>query len=138
MKKSSVYLFIRTAHLIYLIHSYGGSISARSFSVRCFSISNSSVRSLIRSSRFEEYCSSMRNIESMMLVFLPLFISLNCKRSKKNRIANMNEHSFDKSPNLMHSKCNVESIFQFLRIFGPRRSFTLKISTANYTIDQCA
>lgn len=81
VKKWSAYLFfIRTSHLIYWIYSYCGSISVRSFSVRCFSISNSSVLSLIRSSRFEEYCSSIRNIESMMLVFFPLFISLNCKR----------------------------------------------------------
>lgn len=57
--------------------TYGGSISDRSFSVLCFSTSSSSVRSLIRSSRLELYCSNILSIESMMLVFLPLLINLN-------------------------------------------------------------
>ena len=53
----------------------------RSFSVFCFSISSSSVRSLISSSRLDEYCSSMRSMESMMLVFLPLLMFLNWGRA---------------------------------------------------------
>lgn len=54
----------------------------RSFSVFCFSISSSSVLSLINSSRLEEYCSNIRNMESMMLVFFPLLTFLNCREIK--------------------------------------------------------
>lgn len=61
-----------------LVRTHGGSISDSSFSVLCFSASNSSVLSLIRSSRLELYCSNILSMESMMLVFLPLLINLNC------------------------------------------------------------
>lgn len=49
----------------------------RSRSVFCFSSSSSSVRSRIRSSRLLEYCSSIRSMESMMLVLRPLLMLLN-------------------------------------------------------------
>lgn len=55
-----------------------GNIAATSLSVFCLSTSNSSVLSLIRSSKLDEYCSNMRSIESIMLVFFPLVMLLNC------------------------------------------------------------
>lgn len=59
-----------------------GSICATRASVFCLSTSSSSVLSRIKSSRLVEYCSSMRSMESMMLVFLPLLIVLNCGSRK--------------------------------------------------------
>lgn len=55
-----------------------GNIAATSLSVFCLSTSSSSVLSLIRSSRLDEYCSNMRSIESIMFVFFPLVMLLNC------------------------------------------------------------
>lgn len=61
--------------------THGGNIWVSSLSVFCFSISSSSVRSRMRSSRLLEYCSSMRSMESMMLVFRPLLMLLNCQEN---------------------------------------------------------
>ena len=63
-----------------LRETYLGNIWATRLSVFCRSTSSSSVLSLIRSSRLEEYCSSIRSIESMMLVFFPLVMLLNWGR----------------------------------------------------------
>lgn len=57
--------------------SYLGSSCPISFSVLFLSISSSSVRSLIRSSRFALYCSNIRSMESMMFAFFPLFMIRN-------------------------------------------------------------
>ena len=62
--------------------THGGSICVSSFSVFCFSISSSSVRSLISSSRLDEYCSSILSMESIMLVFFPLLMFLNWEDRK--------------------------------------------------------
>lgn len=80
--RTGIYIYI--VYLIYLIFNstYGGSICVSSFSVFCFSISSSSVLSLISSSRLDEYCSSILSMESMMLVFFPLFMFLNWRTGK--------------------------------------------------------
>ena len=62
-----------------------GSIAATSLSVFCLSTSSSSVLSRIRSSRLDEYCSNMRSMLSMMFVFFPLLMLLNCNKKKKNQ-----------------------------------------------------
>ena len=60
-----------------MVDAYLGNIWATRLSVFCRSTSSSSVLSLIRSSRLEEYCSNMRSMELMMLVFFPLVMLLN-------------------------------------------------------------
>lgn len=65
-------------------NAYGGSICVSSFSVFCFSISSSSVLSRMSSSRLEEYCSNIRNMESMMFVFFPLLMFLNWGQRQKS------------------------------------------------------
>lgn len=75
-----------------LLVTHLGNIWATSLSVFCLSTSSSSVLSLIRSSRLEEYCSNIRSIESMMLVFFPLVMLLNCrlrKGGKRNVISSL-------------------------------------------------
>ena len=67
--------------------THGGSICVSSFSVFCFSISSSSVRSLISSSRLDEYCSSILSMESIMLVFFPLLMFLNWEDGKEEESA---------------------------------------------------
>lgn len=63
-----------------------GNIWATRLSVFCLSTSSSSVLSLIRSSKLEEYCSNMRSMESMMLVFFPLVMLLNCHMERKTQL----------------------------------------------------
>ena len=65
-----------------LLDTHLGNIWAKSLSVFCLSTSSSSVLSLIRSSKLDEYCSNMRSIESMMLVFFPLVMFLNCHKNR--------------------------------------------------------
>lgn len=65
-----------------LLDTHLGNIAATSLSVFCLSTSNSSVLSLIRSSKLDEYCSNIRSIESIMLVFFPLVMLLNCQHEK--------------------------------------------------------
>lgn len=59
--------------------SHFGRSCPTSFSVLFLSTSSSSVRSLIRSSRFELYCSNIRSMESMMFALFPLLMPRNCK-----------------------------------------------------------
>lgn len=65
--------------------TYLGNIAATSLSVFCLSTSSSSVLSLIRSSRLDEYCSNMRSMESIMFVFFPLVMLLNCSVIEKKQ-----------------------------------------------------
>lgn len=62
--------------------THGGSIWESSLSVFCLSSSSSSVRSWIKSSRFWEYFSNIRSIESATLVFLPWLMLLNWRWDK--------------------------------------------------------
>lgn len=63
----------------YYLITYFGKSCPTNFSVLFLSTSSSSVRSLIRSSRLELYCSNIRNMESMMFALFPLLIPRNCK-----------------------------------------------------------
>lgn len=69
-------------YYVKLQETYLGNIAATSLSVFCLSTSSSSVLSRIRSSRLEEYCSNMRSMLSMMLVFLPLVMFLNYNKER--------------------------------------------------------
>lgn len=64
-----------------LLETHLGNIAATSLSVFCLSTSSSSVLSRIRSSRLDEYCSNMRSMLSMMFVFFPLVMLLNCNKT---------------------------------------------------------
>lgn len=66
-----------------LLDTHLGNIAATSLSVFCLSTSNSSVLSLIRSSKLDEYCSNIRSIESIMFVFFPLVMFLNYQHKKE-------------------------------------------------------
>lgn len=78
-----IYRFIMSVMFqLKLLDTHLGNIAATSLSVFCLSTSNSSVLSLIRSSKLDEYCSNIRSIESIMFVFFPLVMLLNCQHEK--------------------------------------------------------